>query len=101
MTGESHLAHPSRPVDPYQAANLANAALHLDDRTLHLPLTTIVEHAQTSAENVRDWLREQAGPDFTPVWAEIDSGLSPSLPPSAGSGHSRETRFSQRDRHAP
>lgn len=95
MTGESARPESGGQVDPYQAANLArelekalralhycrlllrskaesNAALHLDDRVLHLPLTTIVEQGHTSTTIARDWFRDQAGPDFTGAWADID-----------------------------
>jgi len=122
MTDEPASPQPGSHVDPYQAANLArelekalralhycrlllrskaegNAALHLDDRVLHLPLTTIVEQGHTSTRTVRDWLRDQAGPDFTGVWTDIDRHPAGSRPPE-DSRH-RSSDSNQGARHTP
>jgi hypothetical protein len=108
VTGEPALPEPADQVDPYLAANLArelekalralhycrlllrskaegNAALHLDDRVLHLPLTTIVEQGHASTRIVRDWLRDLAGPDFDSVWAALDGHRADSSSPTAES----------------
>jgi len=123
MTGEPVLPQRGSPVDPYQAANLArelekalralhycrlllrskaqgNAALHLDDRVLHLPLTTIVEQAHASTTGARDWLRDQAGPDFSETWADIDSHPAASPRPDSSSDV-RLSDSGQEDRRAP
>jgi len=124
LTGEPARPQSGSPVDPYQAANLArelekalralhycrlllrskaegNAALHLDDRVLHLPLTTIVEQGHASTKAVRDWLRDQAGPDFTGAWADIDSHPAPVPPTVADSSHGRSSGTRQEDRPTP